>query len=95
MDKGLFIDYSIKVALGAFLTKDYPRKILEEKLSVNEKMIFFRNDHLDIKLSAVIKAYLNKGIKNNTVGAISPLQFGMSSNDEEATFDETLSVLLM
>ena len=67
VDKGLFIDYSIKVALGAFLTKDYPRKILEEKLSVNEKMIFFRNDHLDIKLSAVIKAYLNKGIKNNTV----------------------------
>ena len=66
-DSGLLIDYSIKVDLGTFLDKDYPRKILEEKLTVNDKLIFYRNSHLEIKLSAVIKEYLNKGIKDVTV----------------------------
>lgn len=67
VDSGLMVDYSIKVDLGEFCDKDYPRRILEEKLSVNDKQIFFRNDYLEIKLSSVIKDYLNKGIKGVTV----------------------------
>ena len=66
VDDGLTVEYSVKVDLGAFLDSDYPRKILEEKLSVNEKLVFCRNDELTVNLPSVIKAYVNKSIKKKT-----------------------------
>ena len=44
IDNDMLIDYSMIVDLGGFLEKDHPRKILEEKLAVNEKPVFIRND---------------------------------------------------
>ena len=67
VDNGLLIDYYLKVDLGTFLDKDYTRSIVEERLSVNEKMVFFRGETLDINLPAVIMPFINKGIKKKTV----------------------------
>ena len=65
-DAGLLVEYSIKVDLGSFMDSKYPRKILEEKLTVNEKQIFLRKDSLVVDLPSVIKDYVNKSIKRKT-----------------------------
>ena len=66
VDNGLLVEYAIVVDLGSFMQKDYPRKIIEERLLINEKVVFCRKDKLDIELPIVIKDYLNKSIKRKT-----------------------------
>ena len=51
IEKGIRIQYSLKLDLGAFLDEEYPRKILEEALWFNEKLVFLRNDSLKINES--------------------------------------------
>lgn len=48
VEDGVLYQYGIKVDLGLFLDGEYNRKILSEKLSVNEKMVFERTDSLKI-----------------------------------------------
>ena len=66
LDAGLLVDYSIKADLGSFMNADYHRKITEEKLTVNEKRVFYRRDELTVDLPSVIKKYVNKSIKRKT-----------------------------
>lgn len=66
VDGGLMVEYSLKADLGAFMDSDYQRKILEEKLVVNEKQVFSRNAELTVDLPSVIKEYVNKSIKRKT-----------------------------
>ena len=66
LDDGLLVEYSVKMDLGPFLDADYPRKIVEEKLMVNEKQIFMRNGGLVVDLPSGIKEYVNKSIKRKT-----------------------------
>ena len=65
-DDGLVIEYSIKADLGSFMDPDYPRKILEEKLTVNENRVFMRNDGIIVDLPPSIKDHVNKRIKRKT-----------------------------
>ena len=66
IDEGLLVEYSIKIDLGSFLNTDYKRKILEERLSVNEKQIFSRGNELTVDLPVTIKDYVNKSIKRKS-----------------------------
>ena len=66
LDAGLVVEYSVIADLGSFMDAEYPRKILEEKLTVNEKQVFLRNDDLVVDLPSVIKDYVNKSIKRKT-----------------------------
>ena len=66
VDGGLMVEYSLKADLGTFMDSDYQRKILEEKLVVNEKQVFARNGGLTVDLPSVIKEYVNKSIKRKT-----------------------------
>ncbi len=63
---GLLVDYSLKIDLGPFMDKDYARRILEEKLLINEKQVFLRNETLTVDLPSVIKEYINPSIKRKT-----------------------------
>lgn len=65
-DDGLVIEYSIKADLGSFMDPDYPRKILEEKLTVNENRVFMRSDGIIVDLPPSIKDHVNKSIKRKT-----------------------------
>ena len=60
------VEYSLKADLGVFMDGDYQRKILEEKLVVNEKQVFLRNGDLTVDLPSVVKEYVNKSIKRKT-----------------------------
>ncbi len=48
VENGIRIQYLLKLDLGTFLDEEYPRKILEEALWLNEKQVFLRNDSLQI-----------------------------------------------
>lgn len=63
IEKGLLISYSLIMELGKFLEEDFPRKIIEEKLTVNDKLVFFRGEELEIALPAIIKPFVNTSIK--------------------------------
>lgn len=66
VNDGLLVDYSLKIDLGKFLDVGYNRRILEEKLLVNDNLVFLRNNHLEVNLPTVIKEYVNKSIKRKT-----------------------------
>lgn len=66
IEKDLFVEYSFAIDLSSFLNKDYDRKIISEKLSVNEKLVFLRNDQLEVNLPSKIKEYKNSSIKRKT-----------------------------
>ena len=66
VDNGLLVEYSLLVDLGSFMEKDYPRKILEEKLAVNERLVFVRDEKVEVDLPSAIKAYVNKSIRRKT-----------------------------
>lgn len=65
-DGGLVVEYSLVVDLGSFMESDYPRKIVEERLIVDEKQVFLRKGDLTVDLPFVIKDYVNKSIKRKT-----------------------------
>lgn len=65
-DDGLMVEYFIKADLGTFWDANYSRKILEEKLIVNERQIFLRNGSLSVDLPSCIKDFVNKSIKRKT-----------------------------
>ena len=58
-ESNLLIEYTLKLDLGNFLEADYPRRIVEERLSVNDKLIFARGKTLEVFLLAPIKKYVN------------------------------------
>ena len=66
VDEGLMVEYSLAADLGAFLDSDHRRRILEEKLLVNEKQVFVRGEELTVDLPPAIKEYVNKSIKRKT-----------------------------
>ena len=66
IDDDLLIEYSLTVNLGPFMIKDYTRKIIEERLYVNEKLVFLRDESLNVDLPAAIKPFINKSVKRKT-----------------------------
>ncbi len=63
VEKGLLISYSVVIELGRFLEKDFPRRIVEEKLSVNGKLVFSRGKDFEVALPVVIRHLSNASIK--------------------------------
>ncbi len=66
VEKGFLIIYSIVMELGKFLAKDYPRKIVSEKLIVNGKDVFSREKELEVALPLIIRPLSNKSINRIT-----------------------------
>lgn len=58
--------YELEVDLGVFLDEEYPRKIISEKLFVNDEAIFQRADDLYIGGMKVIKNYLSDVTEQTT-----------------------------
>ena len=75
------VEYSIKIDLGSFMEIDYPRRILEEKLIVNEEQVFLRKDELAVGLPSVIKEYINKIIKRKTPKMLELAQDSLSDTE--------------
>ncbi len=81
VDGGLVVEYSLKVDLGTFMDSNYQRKILEEKLVVNEKQVFSRNGNLTVDLPSVIREYANKSIKRKTLKMLELAEDSLSDTE--------------
>lgn len=66
VERGFLITHSIVMELGKFLEKDYPRKIVSEKLIVNGKDVFLRGTELEVALPSFIRHLSNKSINRIT-----------------------------
>ncbi len=62
-EKGYLIEYSLEMDLGRFMEEDYQRKILGERLVINNREVFFRNDTLSVHLPSEITPLVNRSIK--------------------------------
>lgn len=63
IEKSFLISYTLVMELGKFLEKDFSRKIINEKLTVNGKLVFSRGKELEVALPSAIKPLANKSIK--------------------------------
>lgn len=78
---GKMVEYSFSAALGKFLEIDYKRKVLSEKLTVNDSLIFSRNENLEFGTFDTIQELLSNAFEQNEEGAISLAKGNL--NDEE------------
>ena len=67
--EGLLFEYELVLDLGMFLDADYERKIIKETLSINEKMIYLRDDDLHFYHLNMIEKYLTSGLNENKKSA--------------------------
>lgn len=61
----LLIEYEVSLDLGTFLNADYNRKILSESLSINETLIYERNDTIHFSDHKAIKKYVANNFELN------------------------------
>ena len=81
VEEGLLFDYELTVDLGSFLDKEYQRRILQEKLSVNDKQVFFRGESLEVAFPTPIKPFVNKNIKRKTANMQQIAKGGLSDTE--------------
>jgi len=67
---GILIEYAFAADLGVFLDVEHPRQIVEEILSINEKMIFLRKNELEFGDLKEIEPFMVNGFVQNQEGAI-------------------------
>ena len=82
-EDGLLIHYEVSIDLGLFLDKEYERKIICEKLMVDEDIVFSRKEELTFGNLKVIKKYISESMEQNTEGAI---EFAKNSLNSEELF---------
>ncbi|MCD7764113.1 MAG: ATP-binding protein [Lachnospiraceae bacterium] len=68
MENDLLIRYEIILDIGSFLDYRYNRKIIRETLSVNESVIFNRDEDLEMGNLNVIREYLSPSVDSNMGG---------------------------
>lgn len=78
---GMLVEYSFSADLGKFLDIDYKRKVLSETLTINDSLIFSRNDRLEFDALDAIQGLLVNAFEQNAEGAISLAKSNL--NDEE------------
>lgn len=67
---GLLISYSFSLDIGKFLDVDYHRSILSETLTINDQLIFQRENGLQIGNLGLIRPYLANALESNLESAI-------------------------
>lgn len=78
---GLKFDYFLSVDIGGFLAKDYARKVLEERLSVNEEMVFERTDIPRFGDLKRIEPYWARSLEKNLQAVISVAESNTEPED--------------
>lgn len=80
--EGLLIKYSALLDLGNFLEKDYTRFVVEEKLEINEKILFTRQyNELKIENLNIFERYIIPEFKKGYKTLHSILQTSLKSDD--------------
>ena len=70
ISQDLIIEYKIAIELGKFLEPNYDRKIVEETLYINKKLVYERTNQLKIGKIEEIKNFLIENFSNDTAEII-------------------------
>ena len=62
-EQGMKIEYRISMDIGNFLDEKYSRRITMEELKVDDEMIFYRNDDLELGNFKTVRKYMIAGGK--------------------------------
>jgi len=81
IEDGLLVEYALAADIGAFLEKDYARKIVYEQLKVNNKVIFTRKNSLKFDSLSSIKDLLVNEFGKNKDSAISLAASNLEDED--------------
>lgn len=68
--QNMIIELYLSIKLGSFLDADYDRKIIQEKLCINNSLIYERNNNLKIGKIDVIKSFLIENFSKETAERI-------------------------
>lgn len=77
----LLIEYSFSAVLGQFLEVDYPRKLISERLKVNDLLIFERTDGITFGSLEPIRNLLVNAFEENANGAIALAQGNLNAEE--------------
>lgn len=65
IENNLLFDYKLSLDLGNFLEEDYKRRILSETFSINERLVFSRNDSIEFGDLSILEKYAIVGFEEN------------------------------
>lgn len=66
--KEIVFEYELKILLGTFYDSKFDRKILSEKLVMNNKLVFDRKDGLEINyMDSIVSEYLVEGFSKDII----------------------------
>ena len=70
IEQDMLVEYAFSMDVGTFLDSEYDRKIIKESLKINEKLLFHRNEELEICSLDLIKEYLVNEFEEYAEGVI-------------------------
>lgn len=77
----LLIEYSVSMVLGRFLDTDFSRRIILERLSINDSILFERDETLRFHSISLVQQYFVNAFSENEESAIALAKNNL--NDEE------------
>lgn len=82
VDEDMMVEYAVCLDLGPFMEKNYERKVLEERLIIDEKQVFLRSeDTFVVEFPSSIKPYVNKRIKKVTKKVLEFASYSLSDSE--------------
>ena len=69
-EKDMVVEYAFSMDIGTFLDLEYDRKIIKESLKINEKLLFNREEELEICSLDLIEDYLVNEFEEYAKGVI-------------------------
>lgn len=81
VEKGFLIEYSLELDLGRFMEENYQRKIISERLAVNNREVFLRGENLSVHLPSDIASMVNRSIKRVYPKTVEIAQNSLDANE--------------
>ncbi len=81
IEQEMLVEYAFSMNIGTFLELEYDRKVVKESLKINEKLLFNREEELEICSLDLIEGYLLNEFEEYAEGIIAIAKNNL--NDEE------------
>ena len=81
IEQDMLVEYAFSMNIGTFLELEYDRKVAKESLKINEKLLFNREEELEICSLDLIEGYLLNEFEEYAEGIIAIAKNNL--NDEE------------
>lgn len=81
IEQDILVEYDFSMDIGKFLDLEYTRKVVKESLKINEKLLFNREEELEICSLDLIKDYLVNEFEEYAEGVIAIAKNNLNSEE--------------